>query len=68
MVFQVGEDEILFDDSVRAAEHARQAGVEVEIKTWPVVPHVWQMVHTLLPEARESLRLVNTFLTRRLAV
>jgi acetyl esterase/lipase len=67
MVLQVGEDEILLDDSVRVAEHARQAEVEVEIKIWPVVPHVWQMVHALLPEARESLRLVNTFLTGHLA-
>jgi acetyl esterase/lipase len=68
MVFQVGEDEILLDDSVRVAEHARQAGIEVEIKTWPVVPHVWQMVHRLLPEARESLRLVDTFLRKHLAI
>jgi acetyl esterase/lipase len=68
MVFHVGEDEILLDDSVRVAEHARRAGIEVEIKTWPVVPHVWQMVHPLLPEARESLRLVDTFLRKHLAI
>jgi acetyl esterase/lipase len=62
MIFQVGDDEILRDDSIRVAAHAKQAGVEVQIKSWPVVPHVWQMLHPLLPEARESLQLVNEFL------
>jgi acetyl esterase/lipase len=62
MIFHVGEDEILRDDSIRVAEHAKQAGIEVQIRTWPVVPHVWQILHPLIPEARESLQLVNEFL------
>lgn len=67
MIIHAGEDEILGDDSIRVAEHAKQAGVEVQLRTWPVVPHVWQMLHPFVPEARESLRLIHSFLQSRLA-
>jgi monoterpene epsilon-lactone hydrolase len=65
MIIHASEQEILRDDSVHLAERARQAGVSVEIKLWPTVPHVWQMAHQLIPEGRESLRLVNEFLDRQ---
>jgi monoterpene epsilon-lactone hydrolase len=64
MVLHVSEHEILRDDSLRLAERAKQAGVTVELKTWPSVPHVWQMAHQFMPEGRESLRLVGAFLDR----
>jgi monoterpene epsilon-lactone hydrolase len=64
MLIHAGEHEILRDDSVRLAERAQAAGVSVELKLWPTVPHVWQMAHQLIPEGRESLRLVNEFLKR----
>jgi len=66
MIFQASEDEILRDDSIRVAEHAKQAGIEVQIDTWPVVPHIWQILHAIVPEGRESLKLVTTFLRRHL--
>jgi len=64
LLFHVGEQEILRDDSLRMAERARQAGVSVELRTWPAVPHVWQMVHAWIPEGRESLDLAHQFLRR----
>ena len=67
MLVHVGRDEILRDDSIRVAEHARQAGLEVALRTWPVVPHVWQMLHRWMPEGRESLRLTHAFLARHSA-
>jgi acetyl esterase/lipase len=67
MIFHAGGDEVLLDDSIRVVEHAKQAGVEVQVKTWPVVPHIWQMLHQWIPEGRESLRLAHAFLHRHLA-
>jgi len=64
MSIHASEHEVLRDDSIRLAERAQQAGVTVELKTWPVVPHVWQMAHRFIPEGRESLRLANAFLDR----
>ena len=61
MLVHVGDREILRDDSVRLAEHARSAGVTAELRVWPVVPHVWQLAQ-FVPEARRSLDLAATFL------
>src|SRR6266404_4174260 len=62
LLIHVGADEVLRDDSTRLAERARAAGVSVELKIWPVVPHAWQLVPHLIPEARQSLRESAAFL------
>jgi epsilon-lactone hydrolase len=67
MLIHVGKNETLLDDSTRLAERARAAGVKVELKIWPVVPHVWQLVPALR-ESRQSLREVSRFLLERALV
>jgi acetyl esterase/lipase len=62
LLIHVGEDETLLDDSRRLAERARAAGVEIAIKEWPRVPHVWQLFHRYVPEGRASLREAGAFL------
>jgi acetyl esterase/lipase len=62
MLIHVGADEVLLSDSTRLAEKARAAGTSAEIKIWPVVPHVWQLVPTM-PEARRSIEEASQFLT-----
>ncbi len=64
LLIHVGEREILRDDSTRLAERARAAGVSVDLRVWPVVPHVWQFAHATVPEARRSLAAAATFLHR----
>jgi acetyl esterase/lipase len=61
LLIHAGQDELLRDDSTRLAERARAAGVPVELKIWPVVPHVWQLM-PLIPEARQSLDEASAFL------
>jgi hypothetical protein len=46
---------------VLLAERARAAGVTVECRLWPQMPHVWQFLAGLLPEARESLDAAGAF-------
>jgi acetyl esterase/lipase len=67
LLIHVGADEILLDDSTRLAERARAAGVSVELKIWPVVPHSWQLAPHRIPEARQSLRESAAFLYTRLS-
>lgn len=67
LLIHVGADEVLRDDSTRLAERARAAGVRVELKIWPVVPHAWQLVPHLVPEARQSLHESTEFLRARVA-
>jgi acetyl esterase/lipase len=66
LLIHVGADEVLLDDSTRLAERARAAGVSVELKIWPVVPHAWQLAPHLIPEARQSLRESAEFLRARI--
>jgi acetyl esterase/lipase len=64
LLIHVGEDETLRDDSVRLAERAKAAGVAVDLKVWPAVPHDWQLLYTLIPEGRASLEQAAEFLAK----
>jgi monoterpene epsilon-lactone hydrolase len=64
VMLHVGKNEMLRDDSVRFAERARAAGVDVHLKIWPIVPHCWQLAHTAMPEAVQSVREAAVFLQR----
>ena len=59
---QVGQGEILRDDSRRMAEVLRQAGGHVTLQEWPNCPHVWHMMDNRLPEARQALRQAADFI------
>jgi acetyl esterase/lipase len=61
LLIHAGDREMLRDDSTRLAERARAAGVSVELRIWPVVPHVWHLAQ-FVPESRESMRLLSLFL------
>jgi acetyl esterase/lipase len=62
MLIQVGEDETLLDDSLRAAESARQAGVDVTLECWPDVIHVWHALGHKVPEASRGIDRVGEYL------
>lgn len=56
MLVQVGDKEILLDDSLRFAERAAEAGMVVDLERAPEMWHAWVLYATLVPEARTSLR------------
>ena len=64
MLIHVGNHEVLLDDSRRLAERATAAGTEVTLRSWPVVPHVWQLFN--LPESAQSLAAAAAFLAGKL--
>lgn len=65
---QVGDEEVLLDDSVRFAEKARQAGVDVTIEVFPEMQHVFQIAAGGLPEADEAVRKYAAWLRPRLGL
>lgn len=67
LLLHASHDEVLRDDTVRVAERARAAGVEVELALWRRVPHVWQFFAAVLPEARASLAASAAFIRRHAA-
>jgi len=60
---QSGRNEILLDDSVRFYEKARQARVDVTLKIWDDMFHVFQLF-SFLPETQESMKQVSAFVSR----
>jgi acetyl esterase/lipase len=52
---QVGDQELLLDDSRLLAKHAQQAGVEVQIDEFPGQQHSFQMAAGLAPEADDAI-------------
>jgi epsilon-lactone hydrolase len=68
MLIQVGGDEILLSDSVRLAENARIAGVDVQLAIWPKMWHVWHTLVPVLPEAKQAIREIGTFIQLHLDI
>ena len=65
LLIQVGSAEMLLDDSTRLAERARKAGVDVTLEVWDDMIHVWHVFATLLPEARQAIDGIGTFVRAR---
>jgi len=61
LLLESGEYEVLRDHAPRLGAAVRRAGGIAIDRTWPGVPHVFQLV-PLLPEARASIRLGVRFL------
>jgi epsilon-lactone hydrolase len=68
LIIHASDNEIVRDDSVRFAEKAKSAGVPVQLKVWPGLPHIWQAFIPFLPEARQSLDELAAFLRQPRAV
>jgi epsilon-lactone hydrolase len=66
LLFQTGDTEVLRDDSVRATERARAAGVPVLLEIYPLAPHAWHQLGTWLPETRAALRQIGQFASTNL--
>ncbi len=66
LLFQTGDTEVLRDDSVRATERARAAGVRVLLEIYPLAPHAWHQLGTWLPETRSALRQIGQFASANL--
>lgn len=64
LLIHAGSSETLLDDSTKFAAKAEAAGVQVELKLWDTVPHVWQLFYRFVPEGRASLLEAGAFLGR----
>jgi len=62
LLMQASTTELFLDDTVRLAEKAQNAAVEVHLDLWSDLVHVWQGYAPLLPEAIEALRRAGEFI------
>ncbi|MEU6414600.1 alpha/beta hydrolase [Microbispora sp. NPDC046933] len=65
LLVQAGSNELLLDDAVRLAGRAAADEVEVTLRVWPQVPHVFQNHFGHLDEADEALDEAARFLSAR---
>ena len=62
ILLQVGDHEVLLDDSVQFAARARKAGVDICFSVWPEMMHDFQLYETFIPEAREAITQIVSFI------
>lgn len=65
MLVQVGDHELLLSDSTRLAEAAEAVGVAVTLEVWEEMWHVWHLSAGELPEGRQAIERVGTFLRQQ---
>jgi acetyl esterase/lipase len=64
-LIQVGDAEVLLDDSTRVAEKMKAAGVEVTLEVWDEMIHVWQAFASILPEGQQAIDKTGEFIRSR---
>ncbi|MFO1019788.1 MAG: alpha/beta hydrolase [Planctomycetales bacterium] len=64
LLIQVGEEEMLRDDSIRVAKKAVADGVAVKLEIWPGMVHVFQVRG--LPESRDAIQRIAEFIRSKL--
>ena len=65
---QVGDQELLLDDSRRLAGHAERAGVGVRLDIFPDQQHTFQMMAGRAPEATDAVRSLAEWVRPRLGL
>jgi acetyl esterase/lipase len=60
LLIQVGDQEMLRDDSIRVAKKAASDGIPVKLEVWPGMVHVFQIRN--LPESREAIEHIADFI------
>ncbi|MEJ5220994.1 MAG: alpha/beta hydrolase [Tepidiforma sp.] len=63
LLIQVGTEETLYDDAVRIAVRAVEAGVPVAFEPYPEMFHVFQ-IFGMLPEAHTAVKAAGAFIAR----
>ena len=66
LFIQVGTSEMILDDSLRLAEKAEEAGVEVTLDVWKGMPHVFALFFQYAPESRKAIKRVSAYINQHL--
>lgn len=64
LLIQVGDAEMLLDDSRRFVQRVRAAGGDIELEVWPGMVHVWHFTYQIEPQARRAVESAGRFMLR----
>lgn len=62
LLIQVGTSEVLLDDSIRLAERAETSGVDVRLKIWKDMIHIFAIFAVFAPESRQAIEQIGEFI------
>lgn len=62
LLIHVGDDEIILSDSIRLAQRAEACGVDVTLKIWGGMWHIFHGFAALVPEAKAALEEIGRYL------
>ena len=65
ILLQVGDSEVLLDDSTRLADHASAQGCDVTLEVWDGMPHVFQGFAPYLPQAVDAIVKIGEFIRKQ---
>ena len=66
MLIQVGDHEVLLSDSEALAKSAADAGVDVTLRVWPEMIHVWHSLAGMCEEADAAVTEAAAFINAHL--
>ncbi|MBN2157789.1 MAG: alpha/beta hydrolase [Spirochaetes bacterium] len=66
LLFQVGTDECLLDDTLRMYEKAKKARNKVELEVYDGMFHDFQMVSRIVPDGTKAIRNIGTFVKKHI--
>ncbi|MFW9872919.1 MAG: alpha/beta hydrolase [Candidatus Thorarchaeota archaeon] len=64
LLIQVGTAEVLLDDSIRFAEKAKNAGVDVILDAWEDMTHVFQAFALWAPEGEKAIEKIGEYIQK----
>ena len=62
LFIEVGNDEVLLDDTTRLVEHAQAAGVQVQSRVWEDMWHVFPAFAFIIDEGKQAIEDIGTFM------
>ncbi len=66
ILFQVGGDEVLLNDSQKAFRKSMDAGTKAELSVWPGMVHDFQLWAKVLPDGRKAMREIGAFVKKHI--
>jgi epsilon-lactone hydrolase len=68
LFINVGDYETMLDDSVRFAEKARKAGVDVTLKVGEKMVHCYPLMAPMFPEATQAMNEISAFVKKQMSI
>lgn len=64
-MIQASEFDVFFSDSIMLREKLLENKIKVQYKTWNKMWHIFQMSHAILPEGKEALKEIKSFIHKQ---